>query len=51
MTFEKSLKKIDQCLFWLNPNAKHAIELKETFTYPAYNYELSNSIKRGEVKG
>jgi hypothetical protein len=44
-TFEKSLKKIDQCLFWLNPNAKHAIQLKETFTYPAYNYELRNSIK------
>ena len=44
-TFEKSLNKIDQCLFWLNPNAKHAIELKETFSYPAYNDELRNSIK------
>jgi hypothetical protein len=44
-TYEKSLKKIDQCLFWLNPNAKHAIELKETFSYPAYNDELRNSVK------
>ena len=43
--YEKSLKKIDQCLFWLNPNAKHAIELKETFSYPAYNDELRNSVK------
>lgn len=44
MTFEKSLEKIEQCLFWLNPNAKHAIELKETFIYPAYDDELRNSI-------
>lgn len=44
-TYEKSLKKINQCLFWLNPNAKHAIELKETFSYPAYNDELRNSLK------
>jgi len=43
-TYEKSLKKINQCLFWLNPNAKHAIELKETFSYPAYNDELRNSL-------
>lgn len=51
MTFEKSLEKIDQCLFWLNPNARHAIELKETFTYPAYNVELRNSIKGpGDVR-
>lgn len=45
MDFEGSLKKIEQCLFWLNPNARHAIELKETFTYAANNDELRNSIK------
>jgi hypothetical protein len=44
MTLEKSIKKIEQCLFGLNPNAKHAIALKETFTFPAYNDELRESI-------
>ena len=34
MSHEQSFRKIDQCLFWLNPNAKHAIELKETIFFP-----------------
>ena len=45
MEYNQLLKKIEQSLFWLNANAGHAIELKETFSFPAYNSSIRKLAK------
>ena len=45
MQHSKSLSKINENLSWLNSNAKHAIELKETFSFPAYDESIREKIK------
>lgn len=45
MEYDKALKAVDKNLYWLNANAKHAIELQETFSYPAYDTSVRELIK------
>ena len=45
MEYNQLLKKIEQSLFWLNANARRAIELKETFSFPAYNSSIHKLVK------
>jgi len=45
MEYEQIFKKIEQNLCWLNANARHAIELQETFLFPAYDTTIRESIK------
>lgn len=45
MEYNQLVKKIDQSLYWLNDNAIHAIELKETFSFPAYDRSIRELIK------
>jgi len=45
MQHNQSLSKINKNLLWLNSNAKHAIELKETFSFPAYDESIREKIK------
>jgi hypothetical protein len=37
MEYIQVLRNVEQGLFWLDLNARRAIELKETFTYPVYD--------------
>ena len=45
MEYNQLVIKIDQSLYWLNANAIHAIELKETFSFPAYDRSIRELIK------
>jgi hypothetical protein len=45
MRYNQSLDKVHESLSWLNANARHAIELQETFTFPAYDRSIRESIK------
>jgi hypothetical protein len=45
MQYNELLKKVEQGLFWLDANARHAIELHETFTFPAYDASIRALIK------
>ena len=45
MEYNQLLGKIEQSLFWLNANARHAIELKETFSFPAYDKSIRKLIE------
>ena len=45
MEFDKSLQTVEKNLFWLNANARHAIELQETFSFPAHDPSLRELIK------
>ena len=45
MEYNQLVKKIDQSLYWLNANAIHAIELKEAFSFPAYDRSIRELIK------
>lgn len=45
MGYNQLLKKIEQSLYWLNANAMHAIELKETFSFPAYDRSIRELIE------
>ena len=45
MEYKKVLKDVQKNLYWLNVNARHAIELQETFLFPAYDTSLRESIK------
>lgn len=49
MNFDQSIKKINQCLFWLDLNIRNAIELKEMFTFAAYDNSLHTSIQGTNV--
>ena len=45
MEYNELLKKVEQGLFWLDANARHAIELRGTFTFPAYDVSIRALIK------
>ena len=45
MEYDKVLKAVNKNLYWLNVNARHAIELQETFVFPAYDTSLRELIK------
>lgn len=45
MHYNESLSKIRESLLWVNANAKHAIELRETFSFPAYDESIRKKIK------
>lgn len=45
MNYNELLKKIEQGLFWLDANARHAIELQETFDFPAHDASIWALIK------
>ncbi|MBW2341355.1 MAG: hypothetical protein JRF50_13610 [Deltaproteobacteria bacterium] len=45
MEYNELLKKVEQGLFWLDANARHAIELHETFAFPAYEPSIRALIK------
>jgi len=45
MQYNQLLKQVKQGLFWLDANARHAIELQETFTFPAYDQSIRSLIK------
>lgn len=45
MEYDKALNAVNKNLYWLNANARHAIELKETFLFPAYDRSLRELIK------
>ncbi len=45
MNYNKLLDKINECLFWLDANARYAIELKETFTFPAYDTSIRKLVE------
>ncbi len=45
MEYNQLLKKIEQSLYWLNANAIHAIELKETFSFPAYDQSIRKMLE------
>jgi hypothetical protein len=45
MQYGQLLNKVEGGLFWLNAHADHAIELRETFTFPAYDASLRKLIK------
>lgn len=45
MKYDQILNKIVLRLAWLNANAKHAIELRETFTFPAYDLSIRKIIR------
>ncbi len=45
MQYNHLLKKVEQGLFWLDANGRHAIELQETFTFPAYDVPIRELIK------
>jgi hypothetical protein len=45
MEYKQLLKKIEESLFWLDANARHAIELKETFSFPAYDESIRKLIE------
>jgi len=49
MEYDQIIRKVGVRLLWLNANARHAIELKETFTFPAYNPALRKIIKGGNL--
>jgi hypothetical protein len=50
MGYDEIIRKIGLRLLWLNANARHAIELKETFTFPAYDPELRKIINGNPVR-
>ena len=45
MEYNELLKNIEQWLFCLDADARHVIELKETFTFPAYDTSIRELIK------
>ena len=45
MKFDNTLKAVEKNLYWLNANAQHAIELQETFLFPAYDPSLRKLIE------
>ncbi|MFH2092287.1 MAG: hypothetical protein ABIJ31_07980 [Pseudomonadota bacterium] len=45
MEYDETLKYVEKNLYWLNVNARHAIELQETFSFPANDEGLRESIK------
>ena len=45
MEYNELLQKVEQGLFWLDANARHALELQETFTFPAYDTSIRALIK------
>ncbi len=45
MNYNELLKKVEQGLFWLDANARHAIELQETFDFPAHDVSIRGLIK------
>jgi len=45
MEYNQLLEKIEQSFFWLTANARHAIELKETFSFPAYDKSIRKLIE------
>lgn len=45
MGYDELLKNIKQGLYWLDVNARHAIELQETFTFPAYDNSICGFVK------
>jgi hypothetical protein len=45
MQYSASLSKIKKSLSLLNENAKHAIEFRETFSFPAYDEAIRDKIK------
>jgi hypothetical protein len=45
MNYNELLKKVKQGLFWLDANARHAIELQETFNFPAHDVLIRGLIK------
>ncbi|MEI7827950.1 MAG: hypothetical protein WCI87_09200 [Euryarchaeota archaeon] len=45
MEYDEILNKVVLRLAWLNANAKHAIELRETFAFPAYDPSIREIIR------
>jgi hypothetical protein len=45
MSYNEQLRRIENLLYWLDANAKHAIELDESFKYPAHNARVREYIK------
>jgi hypothetical protein len=45
MRYSQSLNKVNEGLLWLNANARYAIEPRKTFTFPAYDLSIHESIK------
>ena len=45
MLYKKELDQVKKILLWLNANGRHAIELSETFAFPAYDVSIRNAIK------
>ena len=45
MEYDQMLNKVMLRLAWLNANARHAIELRETFTFPAYDTSIRKIIR------
>lgn len=45
MDYDQQLRNIKNGLYWLDVNAKHAIELRESFKYPAYDDKLREFIR------
>lgn len=45
MDYNQVLEKIKQGLDWLDADARRAIELQETFTFPAYDKSIREIIK------
>jgi hypothetical protein len=43
--YKQVLRNIEKGLFWLDANARHAIELQETFRFPAYDTSIRELIK------
>ena len=50
MEYDEIIRKVGLRLLWLNANARHAIELKETFTFPAHDIELRKIINGNPVR-
>ena len=45
MDYDEQSRRIRTSLYWLDVNAKHAIELHESFKYPAYNERVREYIR------
>lgn len=45
MEYEQTVKNVQLRLAWLNANARHAIELQATFTFPAYDKAIRKIIR------
>jgi hypothetical protein len=43
--YDQILNKVKLRLTWLNANARHAIELCESFTFPAYDSSLRKAVE------